>query len=252
MNKLLGRLHSIKNPDYWVKVSVILTIVFTILIVILINVLFSYYGGLSGKKEKTLTNTPPIHQIIISTMVSKMMEVYYDNLMTTKTVAITPTELPTVLFMTPTLESATPTLSASATLTLTPADWHLLPMGSSTPTDWHLSPTDSPTPARNLKFNLLTPLNNASLLDKGFVRFSWEALPGAFSYNLQITTPKGNMVPFYTEFPLYDRYLESMPKKGQYSWIVVARDKKGNQLGQAGPFVFTKIQGLPAITPTPP
>jgi hypothetical protein len=111
---------------------------------------------------------------------------------------------------------ATSSPTHTPTSTDTPA-----PTATDTPTATQ-TPTDTPSPTPIPCFKLLTPENGTKLPALGKVTFSWEPMPGATRYQLQITLPSGQVVPFDVEDVSYTRYLESFPMSGTFSWQVAA------------------------------
>jgi hypothetical protein len=136
----------------------------------------------------------------------------------------------------PPAPTATPATPATETATATPA-----------PTE---TPTSTVTPTDVPAYNLLTPESGAVFPKTGRVTFSWDAFPDADHYLLLITTPTGINVNFKTGSTKHERYMESLPWGGDYSWTVSAMDKDGNELFSFSPFTFTKPQGSPAEQPT--
>jgi len=70
--------------------------------------------------------------------------------------------------------------------------------------------------------------------------FSWEAMPGATRYQLQITLPSGQVVPFDVEGTNSTRYLESFLLAGKYQWTVIAFNSSNAVICSAEPFTFEK------------
>ena len=135
---------------------------------------------------------------------------------------------------------ATPSPTLTPTSTDTPA-----PTATSTPTS---TPTDTPSPTPIPCFKLLTPENGTKLPALGKVTFSWEAMPGATRYQLQITLPSGQLVPFDVEGTSSTRYLESFLLAGIYQWTVIAFDSNSASICSAESFTFDKPEYVP---PTP-
>jgi hypothetical protein len=65
-------------------------------------------------------------------------------------------------------------------------------------------------------------------------------MPGATRYQLQITLPSGQVVPFDVEGTSSTRYLESFLMAGTYQWLVIAFDLSGAVICSAEPFTFEK------------
>jgi hypothetical protein len=127
---------------------------------------------------------------------------------------------------------ATPSPTLTPTSTNTPE-----PTATNTPTS---TPTDTPSPTPIPCFKLLTPENGTKLPAIGKVTFSWEAMPGATRYQLQITLPSGQVVPFDVEGTSSTRYLESFLIAGMYHWTVIAFDSNGASICISNPFTFIK------------
>ena len=125
-----------------------------------------------------------------------------------------------------------------ATKTPTASKTHS-PLATDTPTS---TPTNTPSPTPIPCFKLLTPENGTKLPAIGRVTFSWEAMPGATRYQLQITLPSGQIVPFDVEGTSSTRYLESFLTAGMYQWTVIAFDLSGAIICNAEPFAFEKEQ----------
>ena len=126
--------------------------------------------------------------------------------------------------------------TSSPTLTPTSTDTPQ-PTATNAPTS---TPTDTPSPTPIPCFKLLTPENGTTLPAIGKVTFSWEAMPGATRYQLQITLPSGQVVPFDVEGTSNTRYLESFLTAGIYQWLVIAFDSSGVVICKADPFTFEK------------
>jgi hypothetical protein len=132
--------------------------------------------------------------------------------------------------------TSSPTLTPTASRTDTPQ-----PTATDTPTATS-TPTETPSPTPIPCFKLLTPENGTKLPAIGKVTFSWEAMPGATRYQLQITLPSGQVVPFDVEGTSSTRYLESFLTAGIYQWFVIAFDSYGTAICSAEPFTFEKEQ----------
>jgi hypothetical protein len=135
------------------------------------------------------------------------------------------------------------TLTPSSTSTSSP---------TSTPTSTSNSTstaTETPIPS----FKLLTPENNAILSAIGKVTFSWEQVPSAVNYRLEITLPTEKIASFVIDITSYTRYLESLPLGGIYFWRVIAQDANGNVIFATDPFSFSKPEYYsPTSTPESP
>lgn len=102
------------------------------------------------------------------------------------------------------------------------------------------TPTETATPTEIPCFKLLTPEDGAKLNPVGRVTFSWEPMPGAASYRLEITLPTGQVVSFDTTGLSRGQYLEAIKVGGQFQWRVAALDSTGAVICSAGPFTFEK------------
>ncbi len=78
----------------------------------------------------------------------------------------------------------------------------------------------------------------------GLITFEWTEQFGASQYQLDITLPSGNVESKIIEDSLYERWLESLPPGGEYSWVVIALDGDGVFICTAGPYSFTKPEYL--------
>ena len=102
-------------------------------------------------------------------------------------------------------------------------------------------------------FKLLTPENGAVLQPTGNITFSWETMPGATRYRLEIIMPNGTVIPVETEKLSYDYPAESMPSAGRYRWQVITYDANDAILCAAAPFSLTKPEySFPNPTPMIP
>ncbi len=126
----------------------------------------------------------------------------------------------------------------TAALPLTPAvvDNSSAPIATLTP-----RPTPPPTATALVCARLLTPENGARLPAAGKVTFSWEPMPEAAAYWLEITLPSGQTATFDSTGSR-DLYLESFRSAGIYYWHVSAVDHGGALLCTTDPFVFEKGQ----------
>ena len=79
--------------------------------------------------------------------------------------------------------------------------------------------------------------------------FTWEPFQGAVSYRLKIISLTGKKVVFTTNKPSHDRYVESLPWGGVFTWQVVALDVQGKPIGFAGAFTFEKPLPPPKARP---
>ena len=74
----------------------------------------------------------------------------------------------------------------------------------------------------------------------GKVTFSWEAMPGAIGYKLEITFPTGQNISFDTQGLSRDQYLEAFKMAGVFHWKVTAFGANSVMLCTAEPFTFEK------------
>jgi hypothetical protein len=120
--------------------------------------------------------------------------------------------------LTPTepLPTNTPSPSLTATTTKTPP-----PTATSMPT-----PTDTPT-ATPACFRLLAPTDGTEESANGRVTFTWEALPGAVKYILEITGPSGVKLSYPTLNTQYSLYASTLPGTGRFIWQVAGLDAGG-------------------------
>jgi hypothetical protein len=128
----------------------------------------------------------------------------------------------------------TPTPSPTLTLTST----NTPELNATIPPTATQTQTDTPTPIPC--FKLLTPKNSVKLPYIGKVTFSWEPMPGAESYKLEITLPTGQVISFDTNGVSRDQYLEAIKMAGLFQWQVTAFDSKGTVICIAEPFTFEK------------
>jgi len=105
--------------------------------------------------------------------------------------------------------------------------------------------TDTATPTEIPCFRLLTPENGAILKTIGKVTFSWEAMPGAANYKLEIILPSSQPVMFETNNTSIDQYLKALRMGGGYHWQVTAFDTSGAIICSPEPFTFEKSEYLP-------
>jgi hypothetical protein len=104
-------------------------------------------------------------------------------------------------------------------------------------------PTETPTEVPTEEpfcIQLLTPENEAILPMVGKVTFSWEPMPGAEVYLLEITLPNGTVVPFETQLTYRDQYIEAFTMGGIFTWQVSAFDAKSILLCTSDVFSFEK------------
>jgi hypothetical protein len=106
------------------------------------------------------------------------------------------------------------------------------------------TPTYTPTPtATEIPcFTLITPEDGAEFGAMGLIVFEWTEQFGASQYQIEITLPSGNVESKVIEDTSYQRWLESLPPGGEYSWNVIAMDENAETICNAGPNFFTKPQ----------
>ena len=121
----------------------------------------------------------------------------------------------------------------------------LIPTSTETPT-----PTETATPTDIPCFHLLTPENGATLKPLGKVTFSWEAMPGAVNYKLEIILPTNQPVVFETPKTSRDQYIEAIAMGGVFHWQVTAFDVSNAIICSTEQFTFTKPEYIPP-EPTP-
>jgi uncharacterized membrane protein YgcG len=107
-------------------------------------------------------------------------------------------------------------------------------------------PTIDPALANLPSFTLGEPKPGSSFKALGRVTFSWSTFPGAASYLLVFISPTGKMITFATTKTSIDRYVESLPWGGTFTWYVVALDGKGKPIGFSGTSTFDKPE-LPSF-----
>ena len=96
-----------------------------------------------------------------------------------------------------------------------------------------------PTPTPFLCPRLLTPENGARLPAMGRVTFTWQPVPDAAVYWLEITLPSGQTVTF-DRGDHRDLYMEAFKMSGVYYWRVSAMGHGGGLLCTSDPFTFEK------------
>jgi hypothetical protein len=144
--------------------------------------------------------------------------------------------------------TSTPVATATSTNTDTPE-----PTATKTPTPTSTetpTPTETATPTEIPCFRLLTPENGATLKPLGRVTFSWEAMPGAENYKLEIILPTNQPVVFETPKTSRDQYIEVITMGGVFHWQVTALDANSSIICTTEPFTFTKPEYVPP-EPTP-
>jgi len=143
--------------------------------------------------------------------------------------------LATALLLACNLPLTPPTPVPSSTLALQDAGIPAVPLPKPTP-----APTQQPTATPLTCVQLLTPENGAQLKGGGKVTFSWEPMPDAARYWLEITLPTGKVVTFDTARASRDQYLEAFGLDGVYYWQVSALGHGGGLLCTSAPFVFER------------
>ena len=131
-------------------------------------------------------------------------------------------------------ESPTPTPTTTNTPTPEPKK-DSAPSVEEEPTPTN-TPTETPIPC----FKLLTPENEVWLPVIGKVTFSWEPMPGAESYKIEITLPNKQVIFFETKEISRDQYIEAIKMGGLFEWLVIAYDPAGNVICTTEPFRFEK------------
>jgi hypothetical protein len=114
------------------------------------------------------------------------------------------------------------------------------------------NPPKTTTPTEIPCFHLLSPVNGAELQTTGKVTFSWEPMPEAAKYRLEIILPTNQPLVFETEKTSRDQYLDALRLGGEYHWQVTAIDVAGSNICTIGLFIFEKpeYQQILALTPT--
>jgi hypothetical protein len=100
-------------------------------------------------------------------------------------------------------------------------------------------PTQPPTATPLTCVHLLTPENGVTLPAAGRLTFSWEPMPEAAAYWLEIRLPNGQTATFDSTGSR-DLYLEAFRMRGVYYWQVSALGHGGGLLCTSDPFVFEK------------
>jgi hypothetical protein len=155
-------------------------------------------------------------------------------------------------FLTACEKLVNPTSAPIATPTSTNTDTPE-PTATETPTPIPtetLTPTETATPTEIPCFHLLAPENGVTLKPLGRVTFSWEAMPGAVKYKLEIILPNNQPVVFETAKTSRDQYIEVITMGGVFHWHVTALDASNSIICTTEPFTFTKPEYIPP-KPTP-
>lgn len=105
----------------------------------------------------------------------------------------------------------------------------------------HVTPIPTITAtATSSGVHLLAPPDGSELAGAGLLTFDWEPYTGASGYRIDFTNPKGATVSF-TEFGTrHERYAESLPWGGDFTWQVLALDSRGRVLASSAVWVFYK------------
>jgi hypothetical protein len=146
--------------------------------------------------------------------------------------------------------TSTPVVTVTSTNTDTPE-----PSATKTPTP---TSTETPTPTKTATsteipcFHLLTPENSAIIKPLGMITFSWEAMPGATDYKLEIILPTNLSVTFMTAKTARDQYIEVFNLGGTYHWQVTALDNNSVVICGTEPFTFEKPEYIPPTSTTTP
>lgn len=148
------------------------------------------------------------------------------------------------------LQKCTVTPEPSATFTLIPTN---TPTQTLTPTSpVTATNTSTPTTASVICATHLSPANNIDLGSTGPVLFEWNPQEDAVKYIFVIFFGDGEIVyAKETTDTSITRYLESIPKGGQYGWHVTALDANDKEICRSDSWDFTKIKFIPTETPTP-
>lgn len=110
--------------------------------------------------------------------------------------------------------------------------------------------TPTQTPLRC--FRLIHPENDAGLSSVERVEFAWESQAGANFYILTFIYPNGLTVDFKTSDTVLVRYIETMPKSGDYKWGVTAYASNENQICNSDVFAFSKPESMLESKPKKP
>ncbi len=145
------------------------------------------------------------------------------------------------------LAACTRLVKPSPKLSLGPTPINTNTPASTSPPTETLPPTSTPssTPTEIPCFRLQSPENGATVPAIGRITFSWEAMPGTKHYRLEFTLPNGADVPFETPNIDLNRYIETFPLSGTYSWQVTAFDNNGEVLCITSSFSFIKPENGP-------
>jgi hypothetical protein len=89
-------------------------------------------------------------------------------------------------------------------------------------------------------FNVIEPLAGSELPFQGKVKFEWESQPGATKYILAFKDANGQIMSFDTTDTSIEKYIEILPKEGQYSWDVTAYGDDGSEICKTATESFSK------------
>jgi hypothetical protein len=89
-------------------------------------------------------------------------------------------------------------------------------------------------------FHLLEPENGATFGTRGRISFQWSSQVGASLYKLLITLPNGELEEYQNKSTLLEKYLESLPIGGEYTWQVIALKTKSVEICSSEIASFSK------------
>jgi len=87
----------------------------------------------------------------------------------------------------------------------------------------------------------LLPPAGSEVPANGRLTFTWEALPGAAKYVLEIANPNGVKLSYSIPTTQYSLYASSMPGTGRFTWQAAALDAGEKALWTAEPFSVIKL-----------
>lgn len=105
-----------------------------------------------------------------------------------------------------------------------------------------LPPTLTFTPTPKTCLSLHYPPDGEWVRAYGYLAFNWEPWLGAASYRLEITVPNGWVMEVDADCNVHDRYMQTLPTEGEYSWRVSALDPEGQVICTSETFTFKKQQ----------
>lgn len=126
--------------------------------------------------------------------------------------------------------------TATATATQATAIQAIPETDTATPEQVSASSTDIPCTV------LLTPEDKSDVPVVGKITFTWEAIPDAILYDLQITMPNGSLLNFKSDETQIIRYAESTPMVGEYQWQIRAYNANDDLVCTSDPFTYTKLE----------